>query len=143
MSLLNVVLTTALTIASGIIAALFTYLFTRRREHEADWRKLKLAQYQEFVMALSGILEGRATEKAHQRYADAWNGMLLVAPREVLDALDAFQGHITYKNKNRDEGTYGTLQDQLFRVMRKDVYPGNSGDQNYSFRLIDVPPTDR
>jgi len=47
-------------------------MLARRREHEADWRKLKLGQYQEFILALSGVVRERATPEA-QRHRLARN----------------------------------------------------------------------
>ena len=41
---------------AAIGAVIVTYILTKRREHEADWRKFKFFQYQEFVLALPGIV---------------------------------------------------------------------------------------
>jgi len=54
---MNVALLTATTSVIGALAvASLTYIFTRRREHEADWRKMKLDHYREYIAALSGVV---------------------------------------------------------------------------------------
>ena len=55
----------------------------------------KLAQYQEVVLALSGIVEGRATPEGQRRYTDAANSMALIASPPVLKALRRFQAEIS------------------------------------------------
>ncbi len=82
-----VVFSAVLWFAGGLLGAVLTYILTGRKEHAADWRKLKFEQYREFILALSGIVEGRSTDAAQLRYADAANAMMLVAPASVYQAL--------------------------------------------------------
>jgi membrane protein implicated in regulation of membrane protease activity len=58
---LTVALSASVSAGVAIISAIITYVLTRKREHRADWRKLKLNQYQEFLLALSGVVRERAT----------------------------------------------------------------------------------
>ena len=128
---------------SAIAGVIITFVLTRRREHEADWRKLKLGQYQEFVLALSGIVRGRATPEAHSHYADAVNSMSLVGTIEVLTALRKFQDEIAWVNQNnrKTDDRHDELLAQLLRAMRKDINPQRSrGDEAYPFRLLGLPP---
>ena len=112
-----------------------------RRDHESDWRKLKLTQYQEYVLALSGVIAGRDTPGAHRRYADAVNSMTLVAPRSVLEALHAFQVENAFSNKGRDSARLEVLQNALIRAMRNDVHPSGPKDPPaLDFRLFGIPP---
>ncbi len=48
------VLIEAIAGAVAVIVAALSYLFTKMKEREADWRKWKYEQYKEFVAALSG-----------------------------------------------------------------------------------------
>ena len=80
MNLISVAIAALASAVTAILAVIVTYILTKRREHEADWRKLKFAQYQEFVLALSGIVDERATSVSQARYSDAVNSMALVAP---------------------------------------------------------------
>lgn len=77
----NTALTALTAIAAGLFAllvAVVTYLLTKKREHESEWRKAKLEHYREYVAALSGITEGRSSSAAQARYSDAVNSMTLM-----------------------------------------------------------------
>ncbi|MFG1299150.1 hypothetical protein V5F49_05075 [Xanthobacter sp. V3C-3] len=141
---LGVALTAGISALAALAAVFITAALARRREHEADWRKLKLAQYQEYVLALSGVVQGRATPEAQRRYADAVNALALVASVPVLEAHRAFQAEITYMNAGRSETEHDKLLDAMFRAMRKDVQP-RSGQDNPTFALglLGIPPEAR
>lgn len=129
---------------TAIVAVVVTYVLTKKREHEADWRKLKFSQYQEFVLALSGVVRERATPEGRRRYADAVNSMALVAPSKVLAALRAFQSEISHINNNRSDERHDRLLDILLREMREDIHPSRSAvDPSFSFHLLGLPPDAR
>lgn len=133
--------TAGISAVTAILTILITSALTRRREHEADWRKLKLAQYQEYVLALSGVVRERATANAQRRYADAVNSMALIAPITVLSALKAFQREISYKNENRTDAEHDRLLAILIRAIRADVHPDRPYDDSiYEFHLLGLPP---
>jgi hypothetical protein len=134
-----------ITIISGSVSlavAVLAHLFTKRRDHESDWRKLKLEIYKEFILALSGIVAVGRGKEAQRRYADAVNSFVLIAPREVLDALYAFQDEISYRNERRSDHTYEELLNDLIRAMRLDSHPKNPHDSSdLVFRTLDIPPS--
>lgn len=140
MSLLALLITSTVTAITAIVAVFITYVLTKKREHAGDWRKLKLEQYQEFVLALSGVVRERVTPDAQRRYADAVNSMMLVAPVVVLERLKAFQDEISYVNKGRTEERHDQLLDELFRAMRRDVHPSKREEGKVPFRLLGLPP---
>src|ERR1039457_3327513 len=76
-----------------------TYFFSRKRDHEADWRKMKLEQYKEYVAALSGTVHHPSESTVQQRFSDAFNSMALVAPQEVLVAMYALKDETSKKNQ--------------------------------------------
>jgi hypothetical protein len=140
-SIVTVAITAGVSAFTALATVLVTSALNKRREHEADWRKLKLAQYQEYVAALSGVVAGRVTHEAQRRYADAVNSMALVASVTVLKALRAFQAEITYMNQERSETAHDRLLDELFRAMRRDVQPPSGRDNpSAPFRLLGLPP---
>ena len=47
--------------SAAVIVAAVTYSLTKRREQETAWRDLKLKHYQDFLLALSGVVGARAT----------------------------------------------------------------------------------
>ncbi|CAJ0688402.1 hypothetical protein [Ralstonia wenshanensis] len=127
----------------GLLVAVVTYALTKKREHEADWRKAKLEHYREYVAALSGVVQGRAvTADAQARYADAVNALTLVASPSVLRALYAFQDEISYRNTQRSDERHDQLVNVLLREMRRDVRPPQRGGDGPepSIRLLSVPP---
>jgi hypothetical protein len=126
---------------TAIIAVVVTYILTKKREHEADWRKLKFGQYQEFILALSGMVRGRATPEGHRRYADAFNSMALVAPAKVLSPLKDFQAELSYVNTRRSDERHDQLLNTLLQAMRADIDPNHSAcNATFSFYLLGLPP---
>jgi hypothetical protein len=130
----------AAALIGGIVVAIANYRLSVRREHEADWRKLKFDRYQEFIIALSGVVQGRETRDAKLRYADAVNSMSLVAPEGVLHALQQFQDEITYLNQNRSQTKHDELLNILLRQMRADIRPGSRANETIEFKLLAAPP---
>src|ERR1035438_349974 len=77
-----------------------TYFFSRKRDHEADWRKMKLEQYKEYVAALSGTVHHPFDSAVQRRYSDAVNSMGLVAPPRVLIALYGLLDETSFINRD-------------------------------------------
>lgn len=141
-SVLQTIITTS---ASGVFVlagAAATALFTKQRDHESTWRQAKMDRYQEYMAALSAIVEGRDTPRsAHDRYADAINALSLVASPTVLDALEAYLRETSYKNPDKVHKQHDALLSALIRAMRDDVQPNSTEESSpRSFRLIAPPP---
>jgi hypothetical protein len=67
--------------------------------------------------------------------------MSLVAPLDVLKALDHFQREISYINKNRSDERHDQLFSALIKTMRKDIHPHLvTTNNNFNFRLLSIPP---
>jgi cellobiose-specific phosphotransferase system component IIC len=127
--------------ALAIVAVILTNHFTRKRDRDADWRKIKLEYYNEFMSALAGNVIGRATSEDVTRFHDALHTIGLVASAHVILALKAFQAEISIENKNRDPVRHDPLLTVLVRAMRADNSPrGSKGDEAWEFRLIAPPP---
>jgi hypothetical protein len=132
---------TAISAVATICAVIVTYYLTKKKERDSEWRKLKFGQYQEFILALSGVVRERATREGQRRYADAVNSMSIVATPEILSALMNFQREISYKNSQRTQQKHDDLLDALIRLMREDIYPGQSKTApDFSFYLLGMPP---
>ena len=113
---------TALIAASGaVVLAGASYLFTKKREAEAELRKEKLEHYKDFVASLSGIISGESTPEGQRTFARACNKLNLVAPQEVIKALQDFQQEIKISNPNRSNDQHDKLMSRLFYEMRKDL----------------------
>lgn len=136
----TILLTTGFSLAAAILTAFLTARWTLRREQEADWRRLKLARYQDFVEASSVHIDGRSNDATSIRIHDAANAMLLVSPKPVLEALWAFLDENSVNNPRRsDEGT-GRAFDALVRAMRRDVGPRAEEEPTQRFGFIRPPP---
>lgn len=139
--MLTVVASVLTAIVVSVVTSIITYFLTRRREHEADWRKLKLEQYREFVRALSGNVVNRSTAEAQERYADAVNTMTLVAPPAVLRALQSFQAYNSPSNRSKSRAEHDRALSILLRAMRIDVHPACPQDpEDFVFILWDAGP---
>ncbi|MBR8317343.1 MULTISPECIES: hypothetical protein [Burkholderia cepacia complex] len=130
-------------LASGVFAlvgVIVTARLTQHREHEAAWRQTKIEHYQEFMVALSGVVSGRSTPSAQERYADAVNSLALVASPAVLDAVHAFQAEITYRNRNRSDVQHDALLNAVIQAMRNDIQPSGSRAPIRELNFLAPPP---
>jgi len=115
--------------------------FTKGREHEADWRKMKLERYREYILALSGNVVERTTVTAQERYSDAANSLQMVAPPKVLQALDAFLRFNAHRKPDENTQRHDQLLNDLVNSMRQDIQPAFKGKE-IQFRLIGLPKFD-
>lgn len=136
----TVAVTASISLITAILTAFLTSRWSLRREQQADWRRLKLGRYQEFVEAASRHIEGRSSDATSIPFHDAANSLLLVAPKPVLEALWAFLDENSAKNPHRsDEGT-GETFDALVRAMWRDVRPPAGEEPSRQFGFIRPPP---
>lgn len=102
---------------------------------------MKLERYREYVLALSGNVVERATPETHARYADAVNGLRLVAPPKVLRALEDYLAYTSYRNPNKSIEAHDHVLSTLIRGMREDLQPVYKGkDENITFHVLGVAP---
>jgi hypothetical protein len=125
----------------SIVVAVVTYLLTKRKERKADWRKSKLDLYRAYVLALSGVVQWNKTSEDQAKYAEAVNGLTLVASPLVLQALYAFQDTVSGATKSHDETTLDKRLNDLLKALRQDIYPTSNGrDKLLFFRFMAPPP---
>jgi glutathione S-transferase len=82
---------------AAIIASAGAIFLTKKKEREAAWRAKKLAYYEEFFGAASGIV-GTAPAAAKIRFATAVNNLHLIGSESVIRALHAFTDEIAESN---------------------------------------------
>jgi len=124
---------------AGLALAAVSHAFNKRRDREAEWRKLKLDHYKEYVAALSGVVGERSTAESQARYSDAVNSMVLIAPPAVLRALYEFQDEIRVSNQTKSAQRHDETLAGLLREIRQDVHPKKPDDRGIVFRLMDAP----
>ncbi len=132
--------TAILSAAAAISVAILTYLLTKRKEREADWRKLKLELYRAYVLALSGVVKENRTADDQAKYADAVNSLTLVASSNVLKALYSFQDAISQTGEERQAIDPEKYLDALLKALRQDIYPRSNGSgASVRFRFMSPP----
>ncbi|WP_386066289.1 hypothetical protein ACFJIW_17350 [Tahibacter sp. UC22_41] len=122
---------TALIAAGGAtILAVVTYGLTKKREREADLRKERLAHYKDFIASLSGVITGEDTPDGQRAFARACNNLNLVAPQQVIQALQTFQDEIRASNTNKNRERHDQLLSRLLFEIRRDlgIWPKDSQD---------------
>lgn len=132
----SAVIVAIISACSGVIAAIITYWFTKKREREAEWRTQKLTYYMAFIESLSGIVEGDSTPEGQQAFARASNNMLLFAPQPVIQALETFRSEIRTTNPDRTIERHDRLLADLLIEIRRDVgIHLNDDPSNFSPKL--------
>jgi hypothetical protein len=124
---------------AALAVATVSYTLNKQREREAEWRKVKLEHYREYMAALSAVVGHRSNDKAQTRYSDAVNTMGLVAPPPVLRALYAFQEEVSFNNPSHSKDSHDQRLSDLLREIRRDVHPKRPDDAGIVFRLMDAP----
>jgi hypothetical protein len=119
---------------SALLVASFTYWSSKRRDIEADWRKLKLQKYEEFATSLAGMAEGGATDETKTRFNVASNSLHLIASKRVVDALESFRKEISAGNVNKTPDKHDELLSRLFWEIRLDLGDPPTADPS-DFRM--------
>jgi len=83
---------------AAIIAWSGAIILTKGKEREALWRTKKLAYYEEFFGAASGIVGLATPPDAKVRFANAVNNLHLIASSDVISALHKFTDEIAEGN---------------------------------------------
>jgi hypothetical protein len=105
----------------SIFGVIVSYLLSKWKEREADWRKVKLDLYKEYINAVAGIPEGRMTPESEVRYHDAFNTIGLVASPAVIAAVQAFQAEISPANTARTQASHDEKYSNLVNALREDL----------------------
>jgi hypothetical protein len=115
-------LTALISAIALIIASAATIFLTKQKEREADWRRTKLAYYEEFFGAASGIVGEVAPDEAKVRFATAVNNLHLIGSPGVIIALHAFTDEIAESNKERmTKDRHDELWSSLVWEIRNDL----------------------
>jgi hypothetical protein len=127
------VLVEAIAAPTAVIVAALSYLFTKMKEREADWREGKYEQYKEFVAALSGNVGPKPSPESQQSFLKACNTLNLIGSRGVLASL---QSLIASFNSDNPREENNARMSRLNWEIRKDVrIPGTPGAEEFSARL--------
>lgn len=134
-ALFTVLISATSAVVAALGAAVLTQYLGRKRDLEADWRKMKLEYYKEYIAAFSEALGSGSNATARQRYRYAVNNLNLVAPTNILIALYAFQKEVTLVQHGNTPDNADLQFNSLLHAMRNDCYPKSSKD-NPEFRFL-------
>ena len=110
-----------ITALAAIVASAGAILLTKRKEREAEWRGKKLAYYEEFFGAASGIVGTSAPPEAKIRFATAVNNLHLIGSSGVIIALHAFTDEIAESNPGMTKERHDQLWSRLVWEIRNDL----------------------
>ena len=121
---------------AAILASAGTIYLTKQKEREAIWRAKKLAYYEEFFGAASGLV-GAAPPDAKVRFANAVNNLHLIASGAVIKALHAFTDEIAeFNSVHFSIERHDNLWSRLVWEIRADLDdPPTKEAGNFSARL--------
>lgn len=121
---------------AAIIASAGAIYLTKQKEREALWRAKKLAYYEEFFAAASGIV-GSAPDNAKIRFATAVNNLHLIGSGGVITALHQFTNEIAESNNQRfSNQRHDELWSRLVWQIRTDLDdPPTSHPDKFRARL--------
>ena len=115
-------LTAIISALAAIIASAGAIILTKQKERDAIWRAKKLAYYEEFFAAASGIVGKTAPPDAKVRFANAVNNLHLIGSLGVIKALHAFTGEIAASNSaNFTQKRHDELWSRLVWEIRSDL----------------------
>lgn len=121
---------------AAIIASAGAIYLTKQKEREATWRAKKLAYYEEFFAAASGIVGVTSPPDTKIRFATAVNNLHLIGSRGVIVALHSFCDEIAFSNQKRSKDRHDELWSRLVWEIRKDLDdPPTRVPQGFSARL--------
>lgn len=125
-------LTAIISALAAVIASAGTIYLTKQKEREAAWRAKKLAYYEEFFGAVSGIVGQTAPREAQIRFATAVNNLHLIGSANVIKVLHAFTDEIALPNAaSRTQERHDQLWSRLVWEIRADL--GDAPDSAASF----------
>jgi hypothetical protein len=107
-------------VAAILVAAVSIFL-TKQKEREAEWRSKKLAYYEEFFAAASGIIGEVEVVSAKVRFANSVNQLHLFASQNVINALHKFLAETAGSNKIRTPGLQDALWSKIVWYIRQDL----------------------
>lgn len=125
-----------ITAAMSVITVAVSYLFTKKKERDADLRRYKYEQYKEFLVSLSGIVGSDSTPEGNRIFAKTCNNLHLIGSKGVLDALHAYQDVISPSSPNKSPAIEETRLSKLIWEIRQDVeIPGTPVAPDFNVHL--------
>lgn len=128
---------TVITALVALFGSAGAIILTKQQERTAIWRAKKLAYYEEFFGAASGIVGEAAPPEAQMRFATAVNNLHLIGSGAVIKALHAFTNEIAKSNaSNMTMERHDELWSRLVWEIRADMGdPPSTDPSDFQARL--------
>lgn len=110
-----------ITALATILVSAGMFFLTKRAERQGVWRSKKLAYYEEFFGAASGIVGEESPAEAKMRFATSVNNLHLVGSAGVIKALHKFIDEIAVSNQDREQDNHDRLWSLLVWEIRADM----------------------
>jgi len=104
-----------------LVKPISEYFSSKTREHETNWRSLRIEFYKEFVLSLAALEHADATAEERLRFNRASNSLPLVASTRVLNAMIGLREELTTPVNKRRPGVEDEIRKKLIWEMRKDI----------------------
>jgi len=120
-------------------ASAITFLLTKMKERETEWRKLRIDQYKELISAMSNVA-GNPSDEDRKRLALAANHVALYASPEVLRYLTQLLIAVASAQLERHD----EILTLLMHAIRADLkVPGANQKSEITFKLWAVGGSDK
>lgn len=113
----------------GLSGSLLTYYFTKKRELEAEQRKLKQEYYKSFIKALSDVAIDNSDDDAQKRLSEGFNSLIVISAPRVVQRLMEYHNFVRTDQDEeiaRDSKQWTEKHDEILRSLikeiRKDIY---------------------
>lgn len=113
----------------GLFGSLLTYYFTKKRELEAEQRKLKQEYYKSFIKALSDVAIDNFDDDAQKRLSEGFNSLIVISAPKVVQRLMEYHNFVRTDRGGeieRDSNQWAEKHDEILRSLikeiRKDIY---------------------
>lgn len=121
-------------VITAIISAALSYYYAKKKQLDADERRLKEKYYLSFIQAVSNIVVSDDLGKARDNLADAQNQLLLVGSADVVSNLMKFHDYIKPSGQKKhgfDSKEHDKLLTELIKTMRTDLYKDKNINNRY------------
>ncbi|MCF6293120.1 MAG: hypothetical protein L3J04_06985 [Robiginitomaculum sp.] len=131
---MELILQSGIPILGSVLVVTIGFLLNQSRERKAEWRKIKLELYRNYIFSLSGTLVGESTSKSQREYAIACNNLLLVAPSKVIDLMESHREK-SHKDRTITLEDHDALLTKLLLAIRKDIGLSNKDNELFEVKL--------
>ena len=124
------------------VGAALTFYVTKRAERLDKLQQRKLEHYGQLMNAISDLASDEVNQReANERFNQAANTIVLVAPQRVIQALMEFHDEIRISNMSRSQAGHDNRLKALVLALRESLdLPFADDPSTFQFHLIGRKP---